>query len=482
MTPPALVRRAARHAADGDLRRAESELRSALRLFRDRSSERTRARALSELGAVLEARGRYAAGAKTLRAAVRLAEQSFGKSSIEVARALNHLGVCCRYLARFAEAGQTYQRALYILERRLGHEHTDVASVYHNLGGLEHAAGNGLRGEPFAREAVQIRTRALGRSHPDVAADLAALAGLLDQQKKYGEAERLYRRAIAIYERAYGPDHPALFASLNNLAALEHVRGRPRRAEALYRRALAIDAVHPDADHPRTAWCRNNLAALMLNRDHAGEAESLCRQALATFSARLGPNHPGTGVCLENLAAILRRRRRHRQAAAAEARARRIRRAIDAVNDEDVVVTATVNPLRASFRLLILPSRVHRFGVFTDEVIPAGQKVIEYTGERIARREAVRRWDPRRSHLFQVDDYWRLDGAIGGSGAEYINHSCAPNLVGRFIRGRLYYISRRRIRRNEELTFDYKYDTRLPPIPCRCGASSCRGTINQLQN
>ena len=50
------------------------------------------------------------------------------------------------------------------------------------------------------------------------------------------------------------------------------------------------------------------------------------------------------------------------------------------------------------------------------------------------------------------------------------------------IRGRLYYISSRRIRRNEELTFDYKYDARLPPIPCRCGASSCRGTINKLQN
>jgi tetratricopeptide (TPR) repeat protein len=482
MTAAGLMRRAANHAAAGDLRRAESALRSAVRRLRGTRRDRMRARVLSRLGAVLEARGRYAAGATTLRAAIRLAERSGDKSSLEVGRALNDLGVCCKYLAHFAEAGQAYQGALYILERHLGHEHTEVASVYHNLGGLEHAAGNGLRGEPFAREAVRIRTRALGRSHPEVAADITVLAGLLEQQRKYDQAERLYRRAIAVYERAYGPDDPVLFASLNNLAALEQARGRPRRAEVLYRRALAIDAAQVESDHPRTAWCRNNLAALMLKRKRLVEAEALCRQALATFSDQLGWNHPGTGVCLENLAAILRRRRRHRQAAAAEARARCIRNSIDAVNDDGVAATATINPLRAWFRLRIEPSRVHRFGVFAGEMIPEGRRVIEFTGERIGRLEAVRRWNPRRSYMFRVDDYWRLDGAIGGSGAEYINHSCAPNLVVRCIRGRLYYLSRRRIQRNEELTIDYKYDARLPPIPCRCGADSCRGTINQLKN
>lgn len=108
-------------------------------------------------------------------------------------------------------------------------------------------------------------------------------------------------------------------------------------------------------------------------------------------------------------------------------------------------------------------------------------KVIEYTGECVARRESVRRWDPRRSYLFQVDDYWQLDGAIGGSGAELINHSWAPNLVARLSRGRLYYISNRRIPRNEELTYDYKYDARLPPIPCRCGAGSCPAPLTDYK-
>jgi tetratricopeptide (TPR) repeat protein len=308
---------------------------------------------------------------------------------------------------------------------------------------------------------------------------MAALAGLLDQQKKYAEAESLYLQAIAIYERAYGPDHPALSASLNNLAAIESARGRTRRAEALYRRALSIDSAHVDGDHPRVAFCRSNLAALLLKRGRLEEAESLCRQALATFRRRLGATHPGTAVCLENLAYMLQQRGRHREAAAATRRAARILGRIEAVNDEGVAATATINPLRASFRLLVLPSRVHRFGVFADEVIPADHKVIEYTGELIARRESVRRWDPARSYLFQLDDYWRVDGAIGGSGAEYINHGCAPNIVARLIRGRIFYFSKRRITRGEELLIDYKYDERLPPMPCRCGADTCRGTMNR---
>jgi len=37
------------------------------------------------------------------------------------------------------------------------------------------------------------------------------------------------------------------------------------------------------------------------------------------------------------------------------------------------------------------PSRIHRWGVFAQERIPARRKAIEYTGERVSRREAKRR-------------------------------------------------------------------------------------------
>src|SRR5215212_4072512 len=90
--------------------------------------------------------------------------------------------------------------------------------------------------------------------------------------------------------------------------------------------------------------------------------------------------------------------------------------------------TRRIDPRHACFRLTLRMSRIHRYGVYAAEPIPAGRKVIEYTGERIGRRETRRRGFGRHTYLFMLDHYWALDGAVGGSGAEYINHSCQPNL------------------------------------------------------
>src|SRR5271169_658577 len=50
-----------------------------------------------------------------------------------------------------------------------------------------------------------------------------------------------------------------------------------------------------------------------------------------------------------------------------------------------------LDPEFACFKLQIHRSSIERFGVFTEETIPPGKKVIQYTGERIGQRKAVRR-------------------------------------------------------------------------------------------
>jgi tetratricopeptide (TPR) repeat protein len=432
-----------------------------------------------QLGGVLYEQGRYQDAEPVLVEAIAVLELGFGPNHIEVSTALNNLAVCYKYLARFADAGPLYQRALEITQRVLGPGHPQVATIYHNLGGLEHAAGNWTRGEPFARKSVRIRARALGPNHPDVAADMTALAALLDQQKKYDEAERLYRRALAIVERACGPDDHQVAVNLNNLGALYQARGRPKQAEEMYRRAVAIDTACLGADHPKTGFAVHNLAVLLRKR-RPKEADSLFRQALAIFEGALGPAHPNVGVCLENYASVLRTLGRRREANACARRAERILGTVEAVNDEAVGLTGTINPEHAGFRLVVQRSAIHRLGVFAGEAIPPRRKVIEYTGERVSRREARRRWDPRRSYLFTLNAYWSIDGAIGGSGAEYINHSCEPNLRARNVRDHIIYFSQRAIARGEELTVDYHYSHEITRMACHCGAPSCRGTMNVL--
>ena len=136
----------------------------------------------------------------------------------------------------------------------------------------------------------------------------------------------------------------------------------------------------------------------------------------------------------------------------------------------------------ACFRLEIRESKIHRFGVYALESIPANRKVIEYTGERISRRETKRRGNGRFTYLFTLDHYWTLDGAVGGSGAEIINHCCEPNLRTTITHGHILYISKRLIEPGEELTVDYRFSDDIERVRCACGARNCRGEINLKEN
>ncbi|MBM3793006.1 MAG: SET domain-containing protein-lysine N-methyltransferase [Acidobacteria bacterium] len=138
-----------------------------------------------------------------------------------------------------------------------------------------------------------------------------------------------------------------------------------------------------------------------------------------------------------------------------------------------------VSGRHARFKLLPVRSSIHGWGLVAGEDIPARRRVIEYTGQVISNEGARRRiWRPV-LHLFHLDEHRQLDGGIGGSGAELVNHSCEPSLYARVIRRRrIYFISLRRIRAGKELSIDYRLRPDSWPVPCHCGAPSCRGVMN----
>ncbi len=138
-----------------------------------------------------------------------------------------------------------------------------------------------------------------------------------------------------------------------------------------------------------------------------------------------------------------------------------------------------IDPEYACFDIVIRRSKIHRYGVYANERIPANRKVIEYTGLRLNRKQAAAVDGGKYTYLFAVDDYWTLDGARGGSGAEIINHSCEPNLISRVMKGHVLYMSQREIKKGEELTIDYNFADLTDATPCSCGAGTCRGTIEK---
>lgn len=137
----------------------------------------------------------------------------------------------------------------------------------------------------------------------------------------------------------------------------------------------------------------------------------------------------------------------------------------------------------------IRPSPIQGAGAFATRPIPAGQRLIEYAGERLTPAQADARYPDRpgeRHHtfLFAIDDDVVIDAAVNGNEARWINHSCDPNCDAVIDDGRIWIESIRDIAPGEELAYDYAYilEERHTPsakkrFPCSCGAATCRGTI-----
>lgn len=134
-------------------------------------------------------------------------------------------------------------------------------------------------------------------------------------------------------------------------------------------------------------------------------------------------------------------------------------------------------------------SPIHGRGVFARRPIHAGQRLLEYKGERIDWPEALRRHprdpaQPNHTFYFSLGDETVIDGGVQGNSARWINHACAPNCEAQQTGSRVFIDALRDIAPGEELFFDYaleldaRYTAKLKrDYACRCGAPNCRGTL-----
>eukprot|EP01133_Synstelium_polycarpum_P012857 gene12857-15099_t len=143
------------------------------------------------------------------------------------------------------------------------------------------------------------------------------------------------------------------------------------------------------------------------------------------------------------------------------------------------------------------------WGVRSITNIPQDTFVCEYVGEIITNAEAEirgKKYDKSKlSYLFDLDCdpatdvEFVIDATNYGNEARFLNHSCDSNLEIVLVfdsydhrMPRIAFFSRRPIREQEELTFDYGYQNPIDNVPskkkgsktteiqCRCGAAQCR--------
>ncbi|MGI9168085.1 MAG: SET domain-containing protein [Pyrinomonadaceae bacterium] len=117
----------------------------------------------------------------------------------------------------------------------------------------------------------------------------------------------------------------------------------------------------------------------------------------------------------------------------------------------------------------VIKRTAHGLGLFTLAPIPAGKRIIEYTGPLVSNEEVDSK--PNGKYFFCVNTEWSVDGSPRSNLARYINHSCRPNSEAIVSGRRVWIWSKRAIKAGEELNYDYGkeyFDMHIKPIGCKC--------------
>ena len=125
------------------------------------------------------------------------------------------------------------------------------------------------------------------------------------------------------------------------------------------------------------------------------------------------------------------------------------------------------------------PFRIGRsftgLGLFATRPIKKRAKIAEYKGPRVTAEEAGRLERRGNRYLYEINARVTIDGSPRSNIARYANHSCNPNTETYAYAGRVFIRTLRRIKPDEEITYDYGNDYLKYVIGrSRCQCRRCR--------
>jgi uncharacterized protein len=116
------------------------------------------------------------------------------------------------------------------------------------------------------------------------------------------------------------------------------------------------------------------------------------------------------------------------------------------------------------------------FGVYAIEAVAAGEIVSVWGGYVVDAVQLETLSHEVQQHTVQIEEGMYLATIGGAESADFINHSCDPNLG---LRGQITLVALCDINVGEEVCFDYAMTDSTPydEFECHCGSAICRGTI-----
>jgi len=140
---------------------------------------------------------------------------------------------------------------------------------------------------------------------------------------------------------------------------------------------------------------------------------------------------------------------------------------------------------------IIKRSKMHGKGLFAKCDIEEGTKVVQYRGKKITKSQsdkiaekqinkASKKISLGQVYIFTLNKKHDIDGNYSYNTARLINHSCYPNCETDIVKGKIWIISTKKIKKGEEITYDYGFEFDKDDYEehiCKCGLKNCIGYI-----
>jgi CHAT domain-containing protein len=238
----------------------------------------------TQLGLLYLNQGRNEQALEALQLAITRLEEAGRANGLETAQALSHLGNLYRATGKYTQAEEQLTVALAYRQKLLPANHELIAASYNDLG-LVFSNSDADKALDYYEKALAIYQNLHGAEHPKIAIARTNTGFLYRRLELYGDAVNNFDAALKINEKVYPGPHPAKAFVLFNLGETYRKIGDAKAALAFYQRARTMYAESYGPRHPELARVLNALGSLSLAARDYHQSLAYYQQALQANTA-----------------------------------------------------------------------------------------------------------------------------------------------------------------------------------------------------
>lgn len=270
-----------------DLKKAEaliqlgklSEAESLLKNLEGTVSQENKPLVQINYGVLYQNQGRYDLAIDVLHKAIQNLEQGNRSMTLDAALALSYLGNVYRATGKYVQAEEQLLHALTIREEKLPATHELIAASYNDLG-LVYSQLDPDKAFEYYEKSLELYKKLHGSDHPKLAITNTNLGVLNRSEKLYGDAVNYFETALAIWEKIYSQPHTNKAMVLMNLGQTYSSMGNSEVAFVFFEKAKGMYEATQGKKSPDVAYVYNLLGNEELARQKFDNALLNYQQAL----------------------------------------------------------------------------------------------------------------------------------------------------------------------------------------------------------